>query len=316
MNRFLEKQEEFKNSNNELQQGNEKETGIAQIQNEIDTITYNDDLLNNDEKFQYLTNNFEHYKHLLQSNKEDERKTESLIFQISENIKQISSNWNENNITSFSDIVTHKNKIQNSKTELKESEKKKVVLEADYKALKTRESRINSDKLILIIGIALTSAGLVALLFQLIWLGITLIIIGLLLILAKKYIVKENPLTEIEIQLSEIKSKEESVKQEYENYLTHVLNIDKSLTPESVLELFGIIEQAKRNMNDKKEIINNIKQRAETIKNFEEKIDSLNAYLTKVSNENIEDTFYKIKSQFEESDKHFRRKTRGIQKFK
>ncbi len=308
LNRLLDKKNDFEKVVEDLQGGNDKEPGVIQIQKEIETISYNEQLLNNEEIVQYLANNFEHYKHLIQSQTEDERKAQSLQMRISENIKQISSDWNENDVTSFSDLLSHYNKVHQLNIELKNIDKKKIELEADYRALKARESRINSEKLIVIIGIALAGAGIVAMLFQVIWVGIVLIAIALLLLISKKYITKENPVTEIENQLGELKVKEQKIKQEYENYLNHVLNIDKSLSPESVFELFGKIEQVKREIIEKKDLTDKIKQRTVFLKQFEEKINSLKTYLKNTSDGNIENSYFQIKTDFEDSQKLFNRK--------
>lgn len=307
LNGLLEKKNELENGLRDLQHGNENEQGINTIQKEINSITCNQQLLDAQQKIFYLTNNFEHFKHLLQSQNDDTEKLKNKTKFIEEKIQQISSRWSENDISTFSDLLTHRNKVQQFKKEIETTEKKKIELEADYRAEKSRESIIHPDRLMVIIGLVLICIGAGLTLYYL-WWGVSLIVAGLLLIVLRKKVVKENPIQTIERKLSEIEENVKQIKQKYESYLTHVLNIDASLLPEAVLEVLEKIERVKGEITEKNELDKKITGRAAEISRFEEEVNLLKPFLKNSSDGRTENLFYQIKTEFDEAQILFRKK--------
>ena len=99
----------------ELQNGNEDEKGIDELQEKIDSILFNQELLKNLEKVEYLRTNIELYKQTVNEKVENERKIEIFDKSIKQELNYINSEWTEQSIADFSDDIIHQDKIKNFK---------------------------------------------------------------------------------------------------------------------------------------------------------------------------------------------------------
>jgi uncharacterized protein YhaN len=97
----------------ELKNGNEEDKGIEELEEEIKSISFNSKLLEKDGKIEYLRKNLEKYKQTITDKSEDDEKIEKLNKSVKQELNNINAKWTEQDITEFSDIITHQNKIKN-----------------------------------------------------------------------------------------------------------------------------------------------------------------------------------------------------------
>lgn len=287
-NKLIEKQQEYEDKIKELKYGSPDDKGIADIENEINKIFYNSQLLAHESEVEFLKNNLSNYKQTITDKADDDEKIKRYEKSILGTINKVNSEWVEKNVMEFSNSISHQNKIEGFKKRFKEIENKKVRLEAEEEALKAKESIINIKALVIIIAVIFFISSLSSFYYQLNILAVSFLLVGFILLVSKKFIVKDNPILKITNQLNELNNELISSKKEFQDYLIIDIKLDKSLSTETVSEIFGIIELAKKNIIERNELTNKQDKRADIIKYFEDKLNSLKLYIKKELSQDIE----------------------------
>lgn len=294
-----------------LQKGSEDEKGIDELEENISSISFNTELLANGDKVEYLRTNLKLYKQTEDDKTEDDGKIDKLNKSINNGLNNISAKWTEQNITEFSDLIAHKNEIEDFKKKFEEIESEKRDLEAQQKVFQAKESPINANSVAIVISIIFLIGSMLAFYYSLYVLGSALLVIALILFVGRKFFLKESFLRNIQQQFSEWNDKEENVKNNYEDYLENKLILEKSLAIESVLEIFRTIEQIKIEINERDEVgRKQEEQRIPFIQKFGEEESSLREILdVQVSADNMEVVVNQIINEFDKAQGQLQEKT-------
>jgi uncharacterized protein YhaN len=301
LNKLKGKEEDFENRIKELQIGNKGEKGITEIVEKINTVTFNSELLESGNKVEYLKKNFEKYKQTLKDKNDDDKNIESINEKATQEIKKISDKWTEANIVNFSNLISHRDKIEIFKRRFKEVNDKRIDLEAEQKFLKANESKINIKTLIITISIILIFCSLAAFYYAQIVLGILFLLIVLILIISKKFLIKEKTFSKIQNDLIDLENKEGYIKKDYDEYLLQILNLDTSLLPESVFEIFRMIEQLNKDLGKREELNKKQTERYFFLQEYERETESIKYILSNITNESLEFIVNRIIIEFDTS---------------
>lgn len=303
LDRHEEKEREINDKIQELKTGTKEEKGIEELEEAIKEISYNRNILENDDRVEYLRTNLEKYKQTINDKNDDEQKIDEYKWLIIEKIDNINAQWTEQNITGFTDSITNTNKIEEFKKQFEKVANGKRELEAQLKAIQAKESPLNTNNIAIITSIIFLIGSIPAFYYGVYVLGGALLLIALVLFFGKKYLLKESSHEQIQQQLDGLKSNEQKIKEEYENYLEQKLNLSKSLPVETTLDIFNTIDQLKGKINERDKLKDKIdKQRLPFIKEFENKANLFKEILnSKYQKDNIEILVNNIITEFDNS---------------
>jgi len=260
----------------ELKDGSDTEKGIEELKNEIGGIAYNNALLNSGQNVEFLRSNLEKYKATLKEKEEDEQKTEKLTDTIQQNIENINSSWNEDTVKTFGDLLVHKNRVEKFKKDFENLQGQKTELEAEIKAMNSRESAVIVKNIFSLIAAVFFVVSAPAFYYGYHIAGAAAIIIAFLLFLGKNYLVKKPGTSQAHLKLNELQEKEKQLKTEYENYLKDGLKLPGTLSPAAAMEAMKTVEDLKNKIAERDDLLTKIeKNRLPFIREFEEKTDSL-----------------------------------------
>jgi uncharacterized protein YhaN len=296
----LEKEENELNEKMQiLKYGNEEEQGIEEIEKEIGSISFNSEILESEDKVEYLATNMEKYRQAKNDREEDSIAIENRNKLIKEELDKISSKWTEDFVTDFSDIISHHDRINDFKAKFNEIKENKLNLEGQLKVMQSKESPVNTKNLLILISIIFFIGSITALYYSLYVFSASLLLIAFLNFFGRKLFSIDKSPGNIEHQLAQLRDLEGKTIIEYESYLTN-LNLDKSLTTDSLLEIFRTINEVRRLISDRNELKRKQQeQRIPFIKKFEEEAMSLRDLLViKEPAENTEIFVNQILNEF------------------
>jgi uncharacterized protein YhaN len=263
-----------------LKKGDAEEKGIEELEEEIKTVSFNSELLANAEKVEYLKANLGKYTLARDDMKDDNGKIENLNKLIKQELDRIGTKWTEGSINEFSDLIAHNDRIIDFKEKFEELKSFRKELEAQQKTLQIKGSGINVNSAAIIFSIICSIVSIALFLSASFIFGITFLLIALILVAGKRFLQKEGSSDKIKQQLLKTDEKEKELDKNYKSYLTD-LNLENDLTPDSVLEIFRIINQVKRTLNDRDELRRKqAEQRIPFIKEFEVEVSALKDKLT------------------------------------
>jgi uncharacterized protein YhaN len=282
-----------------LKYGNEEEQGIEELEKEISSISFNSEILESEDKVEYLATNMEKYRQAKNDNEEDGIAIENRNKLIKEELDKISSKWTEDFVTDFSDMISRHDRINDFKIKFNEIKENKLNLEGQLKVMQGKESTVNTKNLLMLISIIFFIGSITALYYSLYVFSASLLLIAFLNFFGRKLFSIDKSPGNIEHQLAQLKNLEGKTIIEYESYLTN-LNLDKSLTTDSVLEIFRTINEVKRLISDRNELKRKQQeQRIPFINKFEvEAISLRNLLVIKEPAENTEIFVNQILNEF------------------
>jgi len=304
------KEDELNIQIEELQRGSESEKGIEALEEEIKGISFNSELLNHADKLEYLRKNLEKYKQTLIDKNDDDGKITKFNQSITHGLSKIGSEWTEQNITNFTDLISHKSDIEGFKEKFEKIHNDKTYFEAQQKALQTKEGPINANNITITVALIFFILSIPAFIdSHYVW-GITFFLISILIFAGKKFLLKKGPHVKIEEQLNDLFSEEENIKYKYEEYLNTRLNLQKSLTVQAISEIFTIVEQIKKEIIEREELKEKqANQRIPFIEEFNSEVHSLKKFVeAPESTENVEVLVNQIITEFDASKNQLQEK--------
>jgi len=268
----LEKNEQDLNDRiRELKNGSQDEPGIEELTEAIGKISYNAELVENEDRVEYLRKNLEKYKQAISDKEEDEQKIRGYEDSINQGIASISGKWTERDITGFTDLTVHTNRIEGFKKEFEHITEDKRNLDAQIKASQLKESPLNAKGIALIFSIVFFIGSVPAFYYGLHVLGGSLVLIALLLLFGRKFFVKEGSYIHLETSMDDLKNKERGIQEEYRRYLEQQLNLPGSLPADATLEVFKQVGQLKNQIRERDRLKEKMKQQRDPfIRKFEE----------------------------------------------
>lgn len=291
-----------------LRAGSEEEKGIEELKEEMDNITFNAVILETEDRVEYLVTNLEKYRSAVKDRMEDDAKTDNLNRSIKQKIKNISSEWSEKDLTGFSDIISHQDRINDFKKKFDEIKNSKMKFEGQRDALQTTGAHLNIKIILILISLIFIIGSITAFYYSLYVLGVSLIMISMIIfLLGRKSLNKESPPINVQHRITELKAREEKLKNGYEEYLAE-LNLQKSLSTDSVLEILRTIGQVNTEINDRDALKRKQEeQRIPFIEKFEQEVISFRDILAvKEPEDNIELSVNQIISEFNTSKEQSR----------
>jgi len=312
LDQFEEKEKEFNYKIQEIKNGTKDEKGIDELVEAIKNILFNSVLLDKEDKVTYLRQNLEKYKTTKSDKEEEEQKIKDYEQQIKQGIANISGQWTEQNIITFTDLIVHKNKIEEFENEIEKIINDKRDSEAQLKAIQAKESPLNVKNIAAITSIIFLIGSFPAFYYGVHILGGVLLLISLILFFGKKYFLKEGSYNQIQNQINDLKSDEQKIKGKYENYLEKQLNLPKSLSVQATLDVFKSIDHLKKEINERDKLKDKVdKHRLPFIQKFEEKVSSLKYILKgRKQEENIEILVSQIIEEFDDSTTQLQKKNK------
>ncbi|MFW5959994.1 MAG: ATP-binding protein, partial [Chitinivibrionales bacterium] len=154
-------------------------------------------------------------------------------------------------------------------------------LESQLKGVMSRESSVNTENLAVLLSvIAIITSGAVVY-HGFFVLGGALAVAAGLAFFGRRYLAKESPEDRIHRQIQGVVSEREKAEEEFKGYIRDELNLHDLLTPDSLLEIFRLIDEIKREIEQR----DRLKSRLETeripfIKRFEEEAEFLKPFLS------------------------------------
>ncbi len=283
-----------------LRDGSEEEKGIEELEEEIGNISFNSAILEREDKVEYLVTNLEKYRSAITDRMEDDIKTDNLDRSIKQKLKNISAKWTEKDLIDFSDIISHQDRINDFKMKFDEIKDSKIKIEGQRDALQTTETHLNIKIISILVSVIFIIGSITALYYSLYVLGASLVMISLIIFLfGRKSLTKERSPGNIQHQITELKDREEKLKTGYEKYLAE-LNLQKSLSTDSVFEILRTIGQVNTEINDRDALKRKQEeQRIPFIEKFEQEVISFQDILAvKEPEDNIELSVNQIISEF------------------
>lgn len=293
-----------------LKDGYEEEKGIEELKDEISNISFNSGILGSEDSVEYLRVNLEKYRSATKDRIEDEAEINNLDKSIKQKLKNISAKWTERDLTDFSGIISHQDRIKDFKSKFNEIESSKIKIEGQRDILQSTESHVNLNIISVLISIIFIIGSITALYYSLYVLGASLFLISLIVfILGRKSLIKVRSPGNIQHQIKELKGNEERLKSEYEKYLKG-LNLQESLTIDSVIEIFRTIDLVNTEINNRDGMKRKQEeQRIPFINKFEEVAISLQSILeSKEPADNMEVFVNQIINEFDTAKEQFHNK--------
>jgi uncharacterized protein YhaN len=258
-----------------LKKGNTEQKGIEELEEEIRAVTFNTGLLESSEKVEYLKANLEKYSLSVSDMKDDNSRIENLNKLVKQDLDRIGSKWTEQSILEFTDIISRHDRINEFKEKFNEIRSAKKEIEAQQKTLQIKVGGINVNSAAILFSIIFCIVSIALFISSYLVFGITFMLIALILFAGRKFLLRETSFEKIGNQLSDLNKKEKEVEDSYRSYLA-AMNLDEDMTTDSVLEVFGIIGQAKRTLSDRDELKRRqVEQRIPFIREFESEVSAL-----------------------------------------
>jgi uncharacterized protein YhaN len=312
----LEKEEKDLNGKiEELQKGSTGDKGIEEIEKELESISFNSEILKEKLKVNYLKTNLEKYKQTISDRSETSLKRDDLNSAIIEKLKAINSGWIEQNIIDFANILPHQDRIKNFKEKLESIKNVKIELEGQKKILLTSGSRINLKIALILISLVFLLVSVPVFYYSLNVAGIICVAIALLIFFCRRYLIKESPVDKIDKELSDIRNMDKEMQENFGNYLEKDLNLKRTLSADSALEILNTVSQLKKDINERGYLDRKQKEtRDPFIKDFEDIVKSVGDLLgDKEDNSGIETLLSQITGEYDSAEEQSNKKEKLIE---
>lgn len=235
----------------ETREGNDESPGIEELQDELNGLSYNEDILKKEADADYLTQNLKLFIQAGKDTDEERRELEIRNKRISEELRNINSKWTEQDVSGFGEVLVHQDRIRVFRKEFEDLGNRKVEITADRRAIEAARSRVNTGYLLILFSV-LALLGSLALFWLKLYVPAALCLAASIIIfLSRKWIISGNPLAENDKELDELEELLGDLKTRYQQYLAETLHMDAHLSPESVLEILTMIISLKRDISDR-----------------------------------------------------------------
>jgi uncharacterized protein YhaN len=274
-----------------LQKGRAGDKGIEDIEKELESISFNSDILTEKAKVNFLKTNLEKYKQTISDRSEADGKIIDFDRIIHEKLKAINSGWTRQNIIDFTNIIAHQDRIKAFKEELDNIKKEKIELKGRKDGMLASASRINPGTALIMISVVFLLASVPAFYYSLYVVAIICIAITFLIFFGRRYLIKENPVDKIDEELSEVGNKEKELQETFGNYLEKDLNLERTLSADPVLEILGTVNQLKKDIDERDDLDRKQKEtRDPFIKDFENIVKSIGGLLRNIEDNSVIET--------------------------
>jgi len=285
----------------ELQSGSGSDKGINEIEEELKSISFNNEIHAEKAIVNYLRTNLEKYRQTIADSAEDKRKMEEIENGIVEKLKAINPEWTRQNIVDFTNNIAHHDRIKTFREEFDRIRREEIELKARKEGMLANAGRIEPGKLFIMVSLVFLLGSVPAFYYSLYSVGIVCVAIAALIFFGRRYLVKENPVVAIEKKLSETEIMEKERLINYGDYLEQELNLKRDLSADSVLDILKTIALLKKDIGERDDLERKQKgTRDPFILEFENRVKSIGNLLSNKKNEaGIESLLNRIADEFD-----------------
>jgi uncharacterized protein YhaN len=280
LQRLEDREQGCKDDLDKLRHGSADETGIPGLEAMIDKISFNSDLISRESDLMYLESQLSRYDQTVGDTYEEQQLSDSLAESIERELKSINREWTEETVAGFDNLSVHRDRMERFRQDFQELSRNKTDAEAELRASRAREGVVQVNRIVLIISIALVIGSLPAFYEGFTVLGGALLAMALLFFAGKRYFIRADYLKSLQDRLKDLKAKEVDLQLTYAEYLEHELYIPVVLSPEQIGELFQRIDQIRKDIHTRNQLINKVEtSRMPFIKDFERRVNDLSGLL-------------------------------------
>ena len=295
----------------ELEEGTGEEAGMDELKRETGNISYNEDLLGEGEKVDYLRKMLEAYRLNVEENGKDRNRLQEMERTVSSGISEISGSWSGEQITGFTDLAVHQDRIREFRDQFDRIDGRKRELEAKADAMLTGRGAANMKYLAILISIFLLSGSGLLFFYRFYVPGAVTLVLAFLTCFTRKYLVSGKSGHPLDTQMEELREREEVLNRTYSDYLKEQLKLTPVITPESALQVVDRIGSLKKEIDEQRRIRDRIEERTPKIEAFEAKVNSLRNKVPATAGEgNVEIAVSTILQEYENSKALHERKRR------
>ena len=248
-------------------------------------VDYNEALLNRPEQIEKLSFNLEKYKTWVQEYRQDRLALAELNRSIRQRITAINAQWKEENVLSFADLISHRNRLQAFIERLETLRKNQDRLEDRIGLLKARRSLLNMRNAFIILGLAMLAGATPLMIFkQYLW-GTVLLIMGTILVAGRKLVTMDDPLKEALQAAAWLEAEKVVAGNECRRYIDEELGLPPDLSPENALESLQVIERLGPDIFTRDRQKSRLDEKERFIRSFEAGLDDLAQNLKEKSTE-------------------------------
>ncbi len=304
LNKLEKEEKELKDEIVELQKGSDDDIGVDDIDKELRSISFNREILQEKAQVNHLRTNLEKYKQSIIDKQDTAQKISSMNSSVHEQLLAINSSWTEQNIIGFLNIILHQDRLNEFKQKFGNIKQEKTELESQKKALISSASRINFKNSLIMISMVFLLASIPAFYYSLNVVAITFIAIALLIFFSRSLLLKESPVDMIGKQLDVIYTREQEIQDHFGNYLENELNLERSLSIDSVFEILKTVAQLKKDITERDRLDRQQKETKDPfITDFENKVKLISDLLKNKEHEkNIEILAVQILDEFDSAE--------------
>lgn len=304
LNELEKEQKNMMDKIDDLVKGSVGDKGIEEIEEDLKSVTFNNEILKEKIKVNHLKTNLEKYKQAVTDKSDTTQKINNLNTTINEQLKAINSDWTERNIVGFSNLLPHQDRVKGFKEKLESIKQKKIELEIEKKALIASGGPINTNNFFILISLVLLLLSIPAFCYSLYMIGIICLAVALLIFFGRKYLIKESHVGELVKQLLEVDNNRIEIQDNYENYLVKELNLKRTLSLDSVIEILKAVALLKKDIGERDDLNRKQKETKDPfINSFEDEARSISNFLKNIEPENdIESLVSQIVEEFDYSE--------------
>jgi uncharacterized protein YhaN len=271
---------ELEDALSKLKDGSEGEKGIAELNELAGSVRYNQALLDEQGKVDYLRSNLNGYRTARNDFVADAAEEKNITDRITDIISNVNADKGEESVEAISGLDIHRAAINSYRQKNQEILKKKVVAETNLEALRHREGSLNVTNIAVLVSVIFFIGSVPAFYYGFIVAGIALILGGIVVFAGRKSLTGRSSIDNVKQELDELEERERQLMSDYRGYIADKLNICRDIPIDAAEELLTGIERAKELIKQKRSIeIKQNQQRKPFIVEFESIAVSLESFI-------------------------------------
>ncbi len=306
----------------ELCNGSDKEKGIAELGDLVSSVGYNQDILDQQGKVEFLQMKLSAYVSMVNEKNREETEKIKLEGRINESLAGINPAWEDPVHIRKDGMLIHKTAIRSFRQKIEENSLNRASAAAIANSLKTREGNINIVGIAVVFALLFLISSITAFWYSLNVLGAALGMAGIVIFAGKGFLKKDTAIKMAIKELEDINNVELQIINDYRNYIVDQLDLPVTLPLEAAEGIISEIEKLQELARQLHQIDSKQKlQREPFINEYESIVGELAPYVTgKHAGHNIETLVNIINSEYtaslknraekEEYEKAIQRKSR------
>ena len=237
------KKQELLGRIDELYNGSDKEKGIAELGDLVSSVSYNQDILEQQGKVEFLLMKLSAYVSTVNDRNREEIEKIKLEGRINESLAGINPAWEDPGHIRKDGMLIHKTAIRSFRQKIEENSLNRASAEAIANSLKTREGNINIVGIAVVFALLFLISSITAFWYSLNVLGAALGLAGIVIFAGKGFLKKDTGIIMAIKELENINNVELQIMNDYRNYLVDQLDLPATLPLEAAEGVLSEIEK-------------------------------------------------------------------------